>query len=465
MNSLTDWVMGHHETTLTAKQRATHTHVIGQPGTGKSRAFESWIMQDIALGRGVGVIDPHGDLYNNLLARLASKSEMWDRLILFDPLDTKWVVGFNPLEAGGHIHQERLALYLTDVVTKVWSINSTNAPRMVWLMTNSFMALSSLHLSLLELPRFLVDREFRDALMPRVRQENIRNYFEYEFPKSSAGVNQWVTPVLNKIGGLLFDSDARLIFAGKSTINFREIMDQNKVLLINLPKGTLGEGVSSLLAAFIVAHFQKAALSRASSTKRPSFYLYLDEFQNYTTDNIQDILSESRKYALSLTLAHQYLDQLPGNLQSAVLNTAGTVVSFRVGYQDAGRLAKEIFPTPDFIQTYRPELKLRQSYRVALPFIGYKNVSSGWGSLSLELSQLRHRQFWFRWRGNRTPIKQYTFDMPDPIMTTDLKRQIALMRDFSGQRYARPKREVMQINQGISNHQTNIEVDIPQWSG
>ncbi len=465
MNSFVDLVMGHHETTLTAKQRATHTYVIGQPGTGKSRAFESWIMQDIALGRGVGVIDPHGDLYKNLLARLAVKPDLWERVILFDPLDPKWVVGFNPLEAGVHIHQERLALYLTDVVTKVWRINTANAPRMVWLLTNSFLALSSLHLSLLELPRFLVDRVFRDALMPRVKQENVRNYFEYEFPKSTAGANQWITPVLNKLGGLLFDLDARLIFSGKSTINFREIMDQKKVLLVNLPKGIFGEGVSALLAAFIVAHFQKAALSRASSTKRPAYYLYLDEFQNYTTDNIQDVLSESRKYALSLTLAHQYLDQLSSNLQSAVLNTAGTVVSFRVGYQDASRLAKEIFPTPDYIQTYRPELKVRQSYRAPFPYIRIKSESTGWGSLSLELSQLRHRQFWFRRRGNRTPIKQTTFYMPDPKITKDLKKQINLLRDFSGERYAKLKSEVLQSNQGLSNQQAKFEVDIPQWSG
>jgi type IV secretory pathway TraG/TraD family ATPase VirD4 len=152
-------------------------------------------------------------------------------------------------------------------------------------------------------------------------------------------------------------------------------MDNQQILLVNLPKGILGEAPSALLAAFIVAHLQKAALARADRGSSIPFYLYLDEFQNYTTDNIKDILSESRKYALSLTLAHQYLDQLPGELRSAVLNTAGTLVSFRVGYHDATQLAKEIFPSPDYIQQFKTSVTMRHSYQVPLPFISSKSES------------------------------------------------------------------------------------------
>lgn len=237
-------------------------------------------------------------------------------------------------------------------------------------------------------------------------------------------------------------------------------MDRQMVLLVNVPKGVLGEGASALLAAFIVAHLQKAALSRTSTTNRPPYYLYLDEFQHYTTDNIQDILSESRKYALSLTLAHQYLDQLPGSLHSAVLNTAGTVVCFRTGYHDAARLAKEIFPSSDFIQTIKTDIKLRSNGLLSLPFIDNKLVSSGWEGLALEIAGLKPRQFWYRRRGPYKPFKQTTFNMPDPLMTPGLVERIQRLRDYSGARYARPKSAVSQTSQVMSDQR----VDIPLWS-
>lgn len=330
---ITKWIMGRDEIQLSSKERSTHTYVIGQPGSGKSRAIESWVMQDIKAGRAVGVIDPHGDLYNNLLTRLTDYPQLWKKIVLFDPLDEKWVVGFNPLDAVTDLPNERLAIYMTDIVIKVWKIQPEQAPRMVWLLTNTFLALSSSGLSILELPRFLSDPEFRIAMMPKVGSEVVRNYFLNEYPQKHSNAMQWSAPILNKLGNLIFDPQIRTIFTGKSTINFRHIMDSGKILLVNLPKGIIGEELSSLLAAFIVAMIQKAALSRASTHNRQSFYLYLDEFQNYTTDNIKDILSESRKYSLSLTLAHQYLDQLSSDLRSAVFNTIGTIVCFRVGYK------------------------------------------------------------------------------------------------------------------------------------
>ena len=247
-----------------------------------------------------------------------------------------------------------------------------------------------------------------------MRNPNARAYFEYEFPSSDAAVHQWVTPVLNKIGGLIFDPDMRLLFVGGSTINFRQILDRKLILLINLPKGILGEGASSLLGAFLVAHLQKATLSRADAYQRTPFYLYLDEFQDYTTDNVADILSESRKYALSLTMAHQYLDQLSSGLSSAVLNTAGTLVSFRVGYQDAKRLVKEIFPSPDFLHEQKFNIHLKQKGLLPFPVVRNRFDPLGWAGLALGLTQMRSREFWSRKRGSSYPTKQYTFDMPDP---------------------------------------------------
>lgn len=386
MNKAGVWLMGAKETSFTSRERSTHTYAIGQSGTGKSRALESWVIQDIAEGHGVGLIDPHGDLFANVLARLAEHPALYHRIVIFDPLDPAFVVGLNPLEAIEGLSQERVALYLTDVVIKVWKLSPEEAPRMVWLLTNSFLALTNLGLTLPDLPRFLTDRLFRDEKLQNLTNEAVHHYFETEFPSSTSAASQWATPILNKLGNLLFDPDVRQVFETKATINFRSIMDEQKILLVHLPKGILGEGLSSLLASFIVAHLQKAALSRSDSEHRPPFYLYLDEFQNYTTDNIEDILSESRKYALSLILAHQYLRQLPDSLRSAVLNTVGTIVCFRVGYQDGLTLAKEIFPRPDFLAHSLPRFGLRSH---AFP-IGarFETAEAGYESLARELSNL-----------------------------------------------------------------------------
>ena len=167
------------------------------------------------------------------------------------------------------------------------------------------------------------------------------------------------------------------MLAGKPRITFRQIMDRQLVLLVHLPKGTIGEGASALMGAFIVAHIQKAALARADSPYRNIFYLYLDEFQNYTTDNIRDILSESRKYSLSMTLVHQYLEQLNPEIRSAVLNTAGAIACFRVGYQDGLHLAKEIFPNPEFLESHHKRENL-----IPFPILGdFKERSFGLGWL------------------------------------------------------------------------------------
>jgi len=366
------------------------------------------------------------------------------------------VVGFNPLEPIPNLSKERIALYMTDIAIKIWNLNPSNAPRLVWLLTNSFLALSILGLSLLDLPRFLVSAEYRESLLPRLSHQTAKRYFTDEFPKSAAGVHQWVTPVLNKLGGLIFDPDMRLIFAGHSTINFRKIMDEQKVLLVNVPKGVLGEGSSALLAAFIGAHLQKAALSRVSTTRRPPFYLYLDEFQNYTTDNIKDILSESRKYALSLILAHQYLDQLPGDIRSAVLNTTGTIISFRVGQGDATRLAREIFPSADFIQHVNTDLRLRTTGRIPFPILNSRVEKAGWDGLASMLANLKLRQFWMRRRGSYKPIKQATFDMPDLAVTSTLLKNIQNLRDHSGKRFARSKAAINQSVPDIQNFKTKI---------
>lgn len=460
MSTLIDRLLGYQASGLSPGERATHTYVIGQSGTGKSRALESWIMQDVRAGRGVGVIDPHGDLFHNLLARIAMLHEVADRVILFDPLDTKWLVGFNPLQKVAGLAPERLAIYLTDVVIKVWKLKPEEAPRMLWLLVNSILALIELELTLPDLPRWLLDAEFRERLLPRLAQKEVVHFFREEYPSSPAAMHQWATPILNKLGQLLFDPDMRQIFSSPSSFDFRDLMHEGRILLVNVPKGILGEGLSTLVAAFVVAHIQKAALARASSQRRQPFYLYLDEFQNYTTDNIQDILSESRKYALSLTLAHQYLEQLPSQLRAAVLNTAGTLVSFRVGYRDGHVLAREIFPDPAFLA---PSPRIRIASQFAPFRLQSKgDPSEGWDALGRELSGLDNRLFWTKVRNRQQPRKLSSYWMPDVASSQKLNELVQALRDHAGQRFAQPRADLgSQFKQSQNGH----EADLPLWSG
>lgn len=422
-------------------QRATHTYVIGQPGTGKSRALESWIMQDVLAGHGVGIIDPHGDMFQNLLVRISSMPEVWKRVIILDPCNPKWTVSFNPLKAINDLSHERLAAFLTDIIIKIWKLSTSSSPRMLWLLTNTFLALSSLDLTLLELPRFLLDTSYRESLIPKINSESARTYFLSEFPKSQGAIHQWVSPVLNKIGSLIFDPDTRLMVSGGNKIDFRKILDRKFILLVNLPKGIIGEGTSALLGAFIVAHLQKAALSRSNSKSRNPYFLYLDEFQNYTTDNIQDILSESRKYALSLILAHQYLDQLSSDLRSAVLNTAGTLICFRVGYHDACQLVHEIFPYSDYLSSPERKLKINRMGSFPLITVDEHKKPFNWESQTQVLTMLGKREFWSKKRGIFTPIKKRTLNMPDPEYSPETLANIANLLDISGQQFGKLKIE------------------------
>jgi hypothetical protein len=475
MSYLSNTLLGGGETRLSTAHRATHTYVIGQPSTGKSRALESWALQDIGAGHGVAVIDPHGDLFRNILTHLAMQPKLWPRVVIIDPCDRRWVVGFNPLSAMKGMSQERVASFLTDIITKIWRLDTTTAPRLVWLLNNTFQALAGLGLTLLDLPRFLLDADYRQSLLPRVPSASARTYFEHEYPDKKGLVHQWVTPVLNKLGAVIDDPDMRLMVAGSRPLDFREAMDRKLILLVHLPKGVIGEGTSALLGAFIVANLQKAALARTDAASRPPYYLYLDEFQNYTTDNIQDILSESRKYNLSLTLAHQYLDQLSNELRSAVVNTVGTLSCFRVGYHDGLQLAKEVFPAPDFLSRNGAIWPMHSAEHGSMLDIGGHVPHPGWDGLAQQIAGLRPREFWMRRRGPGAPHKLRTLDVPDVSRTGELVAAIKALRDTSGQVHGVRKEEALQrtaarnacskmdTTAGRTARDNGSMTDIPAW--
>lgn len=431
------------QTVLSKRQRETATLAIGQPGCGKSRGLESWSWQDIEAGHGVAVLDPAGDLYDHLLRRLANRRDLWHRVVLINPCDDEHVVYVNPLAPIAGVHPERIALFMTDIVIKIWKIDPTQAPRMVWVMTYAFLALTALNRPLLDLPKLLLNRKWRDEALKRLPNDlkAVKTFFTMEYPKTLPGARMWSVPILNKIGGLLFDRDVREMLSGTPALDFRRILDNQLIVLARLSKGELGEETANLLGAFIVAQFQKAALSRSSTSisERSQYFLYLDEFQNYTTDNIQDILAESRKYGLTLTLAHQYLAQLSPELKAAVLNTAGTLACFRVGYDDAKELAGHVFPSWEF--SNRNEMRLTMQRSGSYPTIRMDEWRATPGSeqLAQQLANQQTRQFWMRRKGPNKPVQLRTMDCYPPEMSPDLEARIRELRALSAAQFGNKK--------------------------
>jgi len=425
---------------LSSAQRETHAYVIGQPGTGKSRLLESWIMQDIRAGRGVCLIDPHGDLFQHVLAKVSALPRVWGRVVIINPIDPTWAVPLNPLHVPEGTTAERIAWFLSDIILKIWKLERQQAPRMTWMMVNTFTALADLQLPITDTARFLTDADYRHPFVDRLQNASTRNYFTNEFPQREDTMREWVSPLLNKLGSFLQDPDIQAMFTFSRGIDMLELMDQRCIILVQIPKGLLGENTSNLLGAFIVAQIQQAALSRKKEEQREPFYLYLDEFQNYTTDNISDILSESRKYQLSMVLAHQYLQQLDEDIQAAVLNTSGAIACFRTGFDDALRLAKHVFPTRDFQAKSRTRIGVTTIRSLLFPTMKEEKERQDWDQLAYRISGQKQREFWVRIRSQKEPQHLRSHDVPNVEITARRVRRMQELVDSSGRHYARLKR-------------------------
>jgi len=336
---------------ISEKDRATHLYVIGATGTGKTKFLEFLIQQDIESGKGFGVIDPHGDLVEDIKGLLASychefpeeAEDIFDRAVIVDPTDRDFTVTFNPLEKLPNVSVAEQAGELVASFRKIWS-DSWGA-RMEDLMRNSLIALGEVELTLSELPRFLTERQFRGSVLKLVEHPIAQQYFQRFDAMTDRGQLPVIEPVMNKINAFLADERIRHIFSSaKSSFNMREVMDNGKFLLIKLDRGRL-KGSADLLGSLFMAKIQMAAFSRSdiSQSRRVPFYLYIDEFQNFASESFMVILSEARKYGLSLSMAHQTLAQIPEELRSLILGNTGIQVYFRVNRHDAQLLAKEAF--------------------------------------------------------------------------------------------------------------------------
>jgi type IV secretory pathway TraG/TraD family ATPase VirD4 len=332
---------------IPASERRRHVYVIGQTGTGKSTLLRNLILQDIDEGRGVGFIDPHGDVAEELLDCIPPHRT--DHVAYFNPADLEYPVGLNPLQK---THRDMHHLVVDSIIATLKSIwgDVWGTGRMQYVMHHTLSALLFYdHATLLGVNRLLSDPQFRNKILRRVKDPIVKAFWTREFaPLDKKEQALWVSPIQNKVGQFTTSPLMRNILGQTtSSVSLRTTMDEGRIFIGNLSKGKIGEENSRLLGSFLVAQFQQAAMQRANAgeEERRDFHLYIDEFQNFTTDSFRSILSEARKYRLCLTLGHQYISQLPEPLQSAIFGNVGTMIAFRVGYEDAEILATHFHPS------------------------------------------------------------------------------------------------------------------------
>lgn len=330
---------------IKGKNRRGHMYIIGKTGTGKSTLIANMVLSDMEKGNGLALIDPHGDLAEEVLHYVPKDRS--SQVIYFNPADLEYPIAFNPLEKVAPDSHHLVASGLISVFKKIWS--EFWGPRLEHILRHSILTLLYYPDStLLDVSRLLTDKGFREEVLRHVNHPQIREFWFYEFDKYSAWLrSQAISPILNKMGHFITSLPLRNIVGQKeNSFNFREVMDQGGIFIANLAKGKIGEDNCALLGAMLVTKIQLAALNRADlpEGKRRPFYLYVDEVHNFLTLSFSDILSEARKYGLNLVLAHQYLAQLEDSIKEAILGNVGTIISFRVGAEDARYLAREFYP-------------------------------------------------------------------------------------------------------------------------
>jgi hypothetical protein len=338
---------GSEELGLTELDRMQHMLVIGKTGMGKTRMLKNIILQDIYTDRGVGIIDPHGDLQHELLDQFPRHRAR--DLVYLNPQDHDRVVTFNVLES---VPEDRIAPTASEIVAAFKAVWDSWGPRLERILYNAISALIEAdNTSLVGLPRLLKDERYRAEVLEQVRDPIVLGFFKEEYATWDDDYRTTaIDPVLNKVEQLLAAPAVRAILGTtRSSIDFSEIMDESKVFIANLAKGSLGPGHAHLLGAMLVSGFSNAAARRGARTghgvppeARVPFYLHVDEFEHFATDAFGDILSEARKWKLGLVLAHQFLLQLPEKLRAAVLANVGSIIGFQLSGDDARTIAREI---------------------------------------------------------------------------------------------------------------------------
>ena len=335
-----------HQFGMLRYDRSRHVYIIGQTGAGKSGTLELFALSDIFHGQGYAIIDPHGDFAVDNM-RFIPGSRIQD-VVYFNPSDTAYPLGFNPLEVTNPNQKSNISSEVIGVLKRMFG--DSWGPRLEYILRYTILALLDRpETTMLDITRMLTDKKFRKETLSYCTDTVVLQFWNIEF-------NSWtekfqaeaIAPVLNKVGAFTANPVIRnIIGQPKSTFNIRQIMDEGKILIVNLSKGLIGEDNASILGSFLVTKIQLAAMSRSDipdiKDRRP-FFLYVDEFQNFATDSFATILSEARKYGLNLTVANQYISQMSDTVRNAVFGNVGTIISFRVSADDAPILAKQFEP-------------------------------------------------------------------------------------------------------------------------
>jgi hypothetical protein len=327
---------------LSAVDRRQHLYVIGKTGTGKTTLLRNLILADIDAGRGVGVLDPHGDLAEDLLEHIPPRRS--DHVVYFNPADQEYPIAFNLLQRVAPESRHLVASSIVSALKSVW--RESWGPRLEYLLYACIAALLECQgTSILGVQRMLTDGPYRDWVVKQVKDSAVRSFWLKEFAGwDKRFLAEVISPVQNKVGQLLMAAPLRNVLgqiAGKFDPRFT--IDRRRIFIANLSKGRLGEDKANLLGAVLVSQFQTAAMGRANipESDRVDFHLYVDEFHNFATDSFSSILAEMRKYRLCLTLSHQHLEQVRPEIRHAIFGNVGSMIAFRVGESDARILSRE----------------------------------------------------------------------------------------------------------------------------
>jgi type IV secretory pathway TraG/TraD family ATPase VirD4 len=369
--------------------RRRHTYVIGKSGVGKSKFLELMIRQDIAFGHGLCLFDPHGDVVNAILDFIPENR--LDDVVVIDPSDFEYPVSFNPLTNVDPNFKHQLTQGLIEVMQKQFGANWT--PRLEHVFRFTCLALLDYpYATMRGMISLLTDRTYRQKVIEYIEDDMVKRFWSIEFADWSEKFDtDAIIPLVNKLGQFLSNPMLRNIFGQKENkINLEELMNNKKIILINLSKGRLGEENSSFFGSMFVTKLKQAGMARASmpESERHDFYLYADEFQNLVTETFENLMSESRKYGICLTVAHQYMGQLLPRVQASVLGNVGTIVTFRVGGEDAIRLKPEMAPVFDVKDMINLGM---QEFYIKMTIDGETN--DPFSAETLKVLQAPHRSF------------------------------------------------------------------------
>ena len=404
------------------RDRLGHIYCIGKTGVGKSTLLLNMAISDIQKGKGLCVIDPHGDIAETILNYIPQVRI--NDVIYFSPKDIDYPIGFNPLHAVQANFHHLAASGLISTFKKIWA--DSWGPRLEYILRFCLLTLLAYpKATLLDIQPLLTDSLFRNSILSGVKNMHVLSFWRNEFDKYSPALrSEAITPILNKTGVFLTSTPLRNIVGQKeNSFNMQEVLDTGKILIVNLSKGELGEDTSSILGSMLITSIQLAALHRSTQLeeKRRPFYLYVDEMHSFVSLSLADILAEARKYRLSLFLAHQYIDQVHEKIRSAIFGNVGTIISFRIGSEDAEYLANEFYPVFDKsdlmnLPRYSMYLKLMIDGATSKPFSALTlSISEPKQSFKNDVISLSRNRFGKK----REEVEQQVFDRYRPSEERD----------------------------------------------